>query len=102
MYAGRWILDQLLFNKMSSISETLMPLLPSRYNTKTGFIFEAEINASLETDNWADLSWKPPTLKRYLLSLCKPFNDTVMGGRLYGTHLWQASKIDRKWVAREG
>ena len=21
-----------------------------------------------------------------------------MGGSLYGTHLWQASKMDRKWV----
>ena len=41
-----------LFNKMNSISATLMPLLPSRYDTKDGHISEAEINASLKTDNW--------------------------------------------------
>ena len=41
-----------LFNKMNSISATLMPLLHSRYYTKNGHISEAEINASLKTDNW--------------------------------------------------
>ena len=63
MYAGRWIF--FFFFLMNSISATLMPLLPSRYNTKNGHISEAEINAGLKTDNWAALSWKPPTLALY-------------------------------------
>ena len=50
---------------MNSISATLMPLLPSRYNAKNGHISEAEINASLKTDNWAALSLNPPTLALY-------------------------------------
>ena len=81
-----------------------MPLLPSRYNTKNGHISEAEINASLKTDNWAALSWNPPTLALYKRDTCCPYvmpfkersnRNTATSGRLYGTQLWQVSKI--KW-----
>ena len=67
------MLEQLLFNKMNSISAKLMPLLPSRYNAKNGHISEAEINASLKTGNWAALSWNPPTL-----TLCKEIPIVIM------------------------
>ena len=56
---------------MNSISAISMPLLPSKYNTKNGHNSEAEINASLKTDNWAALSWNPDDDDELMLNVLR-------------------------------